>query len=93
MKYQAPNRIDQQNNDAKGVGDAMTLCEWVPEPTGCSDVLLQQVTTDDQAYKNANPTAPQGVGKETWSSYQKKNQWTWHLQPACSPKVNQYQNQ
>lgn len=63
MKYQAPHRIDQQNNDAKGVGDAVSLSEWVPEPTGCSDVLLQQVTTNEQAYKHANQTVPKGVCK------------------------------
>ena len=63
MKYQPPHRIDQQNNDAKGVGDAVTLSERVPEPTRCSDVLLQQVTTNEQAYKNANQIVPKGVGK------------------------------
>lgn len=81
MEYKAPDRIDQQSNYAKSIGDAMSLCEWVPEPTRCSDVFLQQVATNDQAYENADPTVPQGVGKETRGSHQKKNQWTRHLQP------------
>ena len=64
MDNQSPDREDQEENDADGVGDAVRLREGVSESARRSDVLLQKVTPDEETYQDPDPTLPQRVREE-----------------------------
>lgn len=59
----------------------MALCEGIPESTRGSDVLLQKVATDDEAYKDADPASLERFCKEVRSHDEEEDQGSWHLQP------------
>ena len=49
MENQGPKRGDNKKDNAKGVRYSMALCEGISESTRCPDVLLKQVTTNEEA--------------------------------------------
>lgn len=70
----SPDGIDQQKNKAERVRYPVALGEGVPESTGRSDVLLQQVAANDEAYQHSDPAVPQAVCEEARRHNQEKNQ-------------------
>lgn len=74
-KYDAsPGGIDQQKDDPDSVGDAVASGERIPKTSGSSDVLLEEVTPDDQAYQYTEDTVANRIGEEAWCDYQEKDQ-------------------
>lgn len=65
----SPDRIDQQKDDPDSVGDTVALSEGIPEASGSSDVLLEEVAPDDQAYQYTEDTVTNGIGKEIRCDY------------------------
>lgn len=46
LKDDSPNGEDDESNDPKGVGDAISFSECVFESTRSSNVFLKQVTSN-----------------------------------------------
>lgn len=78
---QVPDGEEQQEDDADGVGDAVPLREGVPEPTGCSDMLLQQIAPDCNADSHPHPLPSYTLCKHLRRHHQQKNQRSRHLHP------------
>lgn len=60
-----PNWVQEEEEDSNGVWNATTLCEGITEPTGGSNMLLQEVTTDDKTNGNAYYMAPYVIRNES----------------------------
>ena len=71
---QSPDGVDQQDDYADGIGNAMALCEGVSEATRSSDVFLKQVTPYEQAYYNTNKAILHSMGKKGRGCHNQKYQ-------------------
>lgn len=60
-QHQGPDGVDEEQDDADGVGHAIGLPEGLPEATWCPDVLLKQVAPDCKADADADEVTPEGV--------------------------------
>lgn len=83
VEHQCPCRVDKQDEQPNSVGDAVGFREWVAEPAGGSDVLLQQVTCDDEADQYPDPAPLYGAREQARSHHYQENQSAGHLQPIC----------
>lgn len=70
----SPGGIDEQEEDPDRVGDAIALGERIAEASGSSDVLLEEVDPDGQAYYYTEDSAANGIGEKAWCHYQEKDQ-------------------
>lgn len=86
MDYQAPDRVNQEKNDAYTVWETMAFCEWVSKATRCPDVLLKQVATNSQTYEDTSKTISYSVSKKSRGNHHKKDKCCRHLQPVCKAK-------
>ena len=68
-EQQSPDGVDEESDNADSVGDAVSSRKSVPESPGSSDVLLQQVTSDDEAYHQPDPVVPYRVRKQARSHH------------------------
>ena len=64
-QHPGPDRVDEEQEDANGVGHAIALPEGVPESIWRPDVLLEQVASDRKAYEDTDEVVPEGVCEQT----------------------------
>ena len=65
LQHPGPDRVDEEQEDANGVGHAIALPEGVPESIWRPDVLLEQVASDRKAYEDTDEVIPEGVCEQT----------------------------
>lgn len=73
-EHQDPDWVDEEQDDADGVGHAIGLPEGLPEASWHPDVLLKQVAPDGEAYEDADEVVPEVVGEEAGGDHREKNQ-------------------
>jgi hypothetical protein len=64
LQHTGPDRVDEEQEDADGVGHTIALPEGVPESTWRLDVLLEQVASDHKAYEDTNEVSPEAVREQ-----------------------------
>lgn len=81
VEHQCVCRVDEQDDQPDGVGDAVGFRERIAEPASSPDVLLQQVTRDGEADHHPNPIPLYGAREQARGHHYQENQSAGHLQP------------
>ncbi|GER35705.1 bromodomain-containing protein 7 [Striga asiatica] len=81
-KTSLTNQITWVSKAQMGKASKKIMPSVVPEASGSSDMLLQQITTDCKTNCHPNPVISHRVGKKIGRNHKQKDQRPRHLQPV-----------